>query len=263
MKNQLVAIKLFYLAIIGLAVISCVPQSKMKYLQDKEGDTTHRSQFQNPKPDYKLKPGDYLHIRIMSLDEKSNQIFASVVATGGATGNTNTTDQELYLKSYMVNDSGYINFPLLGTVYANGQTIAEIEKTLTNSVSEIVQGASVVVKLVLYNITVLGEVKSPGKFTIYNNRVNVFEAFALAGDLTAFANRSKVQVIRSEGDKNNIIILDLINKDILSSPDYYLQPNDIVYIEPLKEKSFAFETFPYTLVYSTIGLVLVILTFFK
>lgn len=262
MKNKLVAFKLFYLAIISLAVISCVPQSKMKYLQDKEGETP-KSEFKNLRPDYTLKPGDYVHIRIMSLDQKSNEIFASVIATGGSNGYSNTTDQELYLKSYMVNDSGYISFPLLGNFYVKGQTIAEIEKSLTNSVSEIVQGASVVVKLVLYNISVLGEVNLPGKYTIYNDRVNVFEALALAHDLTGFANRSKVQIIRSEGNINNIVTLDLLSKDILSSPYYYLQPNDIIYIEPLKEKSYAFETFPYTLVYSTIGLVLVILTFFK
>jgi polysaccharide export outer membrane protein len=262
MKTKTIFVKLLYLLIIGLAVTACVPQSKIKYLQDKEGETA-RYDFPILKPDYKFKPGDYLYVRILSLDQKSNELFATIAGSASANNNMNITDQNLYLTSYMVNDSGYINFPLLGNIYTNGKTVTEMQNTLTKSISEIIIGASVVVKLVMYNISILGEVKSPGKFPVYNNRINIFEALALAGDLSAFGNRSKVQIIRTEGNKNNIVVLDLINKDILSSPYYYLQPNDIIYVEPLKEKTYAFETFPYGLVYSTIGLVLVILTFFK
>jgi polysaccharide biosynthesis/export protein len=115
----------------------------------------------------------------------------------------------------------------------------------------------------MYNISVLGEVKSPGKYSIYNNRVNIFEALAMANDLTSYANRSKVQIIRTEGNKTNVVVFNLLNKDILSSPYYYLQPNDVIYAEPLKEKSYAYETFPYALVLSSVSLLLVVLTFFK
>ena len=115
----------------------------------------------------------------------------------------------------------------------------------------------------LYNISVLGEVQAPGKYTIYNNRINIFEALALARDLTSFANRSKVQIIRTEGNKNTIVTLDLLSKDILSSKYYYLQPNDIIYVEPLKNKTYAFESFPYALIFSTITTALLIAQFFK
>jgi len=262
MSKKLLALKLFFVAIIGLALFSCIPQAKMKYLQDKEGDSA-KYVFQTLRPDYVLKPGDYLYVRVLSLDQKSNEIFASVSGSAAANNYMNITDQNLYLTSYMVNDSGYIDFPLLGKIFANGKTIAEVEKDLNKSLSEILQEASVIVKLVMYNVSVLGEVKNPGKLSIYNNRVNIFEAIAMVNDITAFGNRSNVQIIRTEGNKSKIIIVDLNSKDILSSPNYYLQPNDIVYVEPLKEKAYAFETFPYGLVYSSIGLVLVVLTFFK
>ena len=262
MNFKLLAVKLLYLIVIGLAVISCVPQAKMKYLQDKEGDTV-RTEFKILKPDYKIKPGDYLYVRILSLDQKSNELFATVSGSAAGNSSMNITDQNTYLTSYMVNDSGYIDFPLIGRIYAKDRTINEMQQTLTKSVSEIIIGATVIVKLVMYNISILGEVKSPGKFEVYNHRINIFEAVALAGDITAFGNRSKVQIIRTNVDKNDIVVLDLLSKNILSSPYYYLQPNDIIYIEPLKEKAWAFETFPYGLVYSSIGLVLVILTFFK
>jgi len=262
MNFKLLTVKLLYLLIVGLAVISCVPQAKMKYLQDKEGESA-KYEFQAIKPDYRIKPGDYLYVRVLSLDQKSNELFATIAGSAAANYNMNITDQNLYLTSYMVSDSGYIDFPLFGNIYANGLTINEIQQTLTKSVSDIIIGASVVVKLVIYNISILGEIKSPGKYSIYNNRVNIFEALAMANDLTPYANRSKIQVIRNEGNRTNIVVLDLLNKDILSSPYYYLQPNDIIYVEPLKEKTFRYETFPYALVLSSISLLLVVLTFFK
>jgi len=263
MNIKFVKFKIFFLFIIALAMFSCVPQAKMKYLQDKEGDTVVRSEFKILKPDYKLKPGDYLYAKVVSLDQKSNEIFATIAGSAAGNYNMNITDQNLYLTSYLVNDSGYIDFPLLGRFFVKDRTVEEVQQLLTKSVSEIIVGSSVVVKLVMYNISLLGEVKNPGKISIYNNRINIFEALALANDITAYGNRSKVQVIRTSGDKNNIVVLDLINKDILSSPYYYLQPNDIVYVEPLKEKSWKFETFPYAVVLSTVSLLLVVLTFFK
>jgi len=262
MNSRFVKFHFFVLLILGLAMISCVPQAKMKYLQDKEGDTV-RSEFKILKPDYKIKPGDYLYTRVVSLDQKSNEVFATIAGSAAGNYNSNMSDQNLYLTSYLVNDSGYIHFPLIGKIYAKGQTVDQLQQTLTSAVSEIVTGASVIVKQVMYNISVLGEVKNPGKISIYNNRVNIFEALAMANDITPLGNRSKVQIIRNEGDKNNIVVLDIQRKDILGSPYYYLQPNDIVYVEPLKEKAWAFETFPYSLVYSTLGLALVVLTFFK
>lgn len=262
MNSKLVKFKLFVFSIICLAMISCVPQAKMKYLQDNEGDSI-KNTYQNIKPDYKLRPGDYLYIRVLTLDQKSNELFASMSGTGGSNGYTNTTDQSLYLTSYLVNDSGFISFPLLGNIPAAGHTVIEMKQILNKQVSEIIRESSVVVKLVLFDISVLGEVKNPGKFTVNKDHINIFEALALANDVTAFGNRSKVQIIRTVGDKNNIVTVDILSKDILASPYYYLQPNDIIYIEPMKEKAYAFETFPYGLVYSSIGLVLVILTFFK
>ncbi len=262
MKISLLAFKLFCLSIIGIALFSCVPQAKMKYLQDKEGDTA-KYEFQTLKPDYKIKTGDYLYIRVLSLDQKTNEIFASIAGSSASNSYMSITDQNIYLTSYWVNDSGFISFPLLGHIYAQGLTVKEMQDNLNVAVSGILKEASVTVKLVMYNISVLGEVNNPGKVTIYNNRINIFEAIALARDITAFGNRSKVQIIRTEGTKSNIMVLDLLSKDILSSPYYYLQPNDIIYVEPMKEKAYAFETFPYGLVYSSIGLVLVILTFFK
>ena len=151
MNTKLVKFKLFFLSIIGLALFSCVPQSKMKYLQDKERETV-KSEFQILKPDYKLKPGDYLYAKVVSLDQKSNEIFATIAGSTAGNYNMNITDQNLYLTSYLVNDSGYIDFPLLGRFFVEDRTVAQVQQMLTKSVSEIIVGSSVVVKLSLIHI---------------------------------------------------------------------------------------------------------------
>jgi polysaccharide export outer membrane protein len=259
MKSKRFVLNLISLSIIAFVVFSCVPQTKIKYLQDKS-DTVHVTEFYNVSQEYKIKPGDYLDIRVLTLDEKSNALFSAVSSSeGSATG----SDQSSYLSGYMVNDSGYFKFPLLGKINASGLSIREIEIDLNARVSELLSEAHVIVKLVLFNISILGEVKSPGKYPIYKDKVNIFEAISLAGDLTTFANRSNIQIIRNNGNKNSIETINVLSKDILTSPYYYLQPNDIIYVEPLKSKVYAFETFPYALVFSTIGLLLVIGSYFK
>jgi polysaccharide export outer membrane protein len=262
MKKWFLASKLAVLLAIGLFAISCVPQSKMKYLQVPEG-VAQRDEFNKVQPGYKLHTGDFLYIRVYTLDQKSNEVFANITGGGGTSGYMNLTEQNLYLSSYMVDDSGFISFPLLGKLPAAGKTINELEISLNSSVSEIIKESSVIVKLVLYNISVLGEVKAPGKYTIYNNRVNIFEALALAHDLTSFANRSNIKIIRKEESKTRVITINLQNRDILQSPDFYLQPDDIIYVEPLKNKSYAFETFPYTTILAAISTVFIIATYFK
>jgi len=262
MKKKSIAIKLLCLSILSLVVFSCIPLSKVKYLQDKEGVVPVNT-FQNIRSDYRVKPGDFLYIRLMTLDEKSNEIFASITGSTNQNGMVAVSEQSLYISSYLVNDSGYVVFPLLGNIPAAGHTVTEIEASLNKAASDIIKESSVVVKLVLYNISILGEVRNPGKFPIYNNHVNIFEALSMANDMTSFANRNNVKIIRSDGNKNTVVTLDLTSKDILSSPYFYLQPNDIVYVEPLKNKTYVFEAFPYALILSTITTTLVIAQFFK
>lgn len=261
MKNLPIASKLLCVLCFSLLLFSCVPLKKVKYLQDAEG-VAPVSEFQILKPEHKLQPGDNLFIRILSLDQKSNEVFSNI--TGAvASGGYYTSDQSLYLSSFMVNDSGYITFPLLGNFRASGHTVFELEQNLNKAIGAMIKEANVIVKLVLFNISVIGEVGAPGRYPIYTNRVNIFEVLAMARDLTTFANKKKVQIIRNKGDKNTIIALDLTSKDILKSPYFYLEPNDIIYVEPSTNKSFAFETFPYSLIISTLTTVIVIATYFK
>lgn len=252
--------KLLIVILLGAIVFACVPQSKVKYLQNLD-KSINKLEFPKQNQAYRLQKGDYLYIRILTLDEKINGVFDNITGSQSAGGFMG--EQNLYLTSYMVNDSGYIYFPVIGKIKADGLTISEVEKELYTSVNEIIKEASVVVKLVQFNISILGEVKSPGKFPVYRDKINIFEALALSGDLTTFSNRKKVRIIRNENNNNKVYTINLLDINLLSSPLYYLQPNDVVYVEPLENKQYAFESFPYSIVLSTITTALVIVTFFK
>lgn len=249
----------FLVILIGSLLVSCVPQEKIKYLQDPEGAKT-KSVFENSVAEYRVQPGDYLYIRLFTMDKEANQIFSDM--NGGSTY-ANTTEQSVYLNSYLVSDSGYVNFPLLGRIKAGGQYISEIEKQLYDLMLKEVNNPGVVVRLVNFKITVLGEVKTPGTYTINQYRISIFQAISLANDMTTYSNRNAVKLIRKKDSQTFIYSLDLTKKDILSSEFYYLRPGDILYIEPLKNKQYAFETFPYALMLSSLGTVLALLTFFK
>lgn len=260
MSKMRFASKLFAFIMLGVLAFSCVPQSKIKYLQHLD-NSIDQNEFTQNNQAYKLQKGDYLYIRILTLDEKINGVFDNITGSQSASGSMG--EQNLYLTSYMVNDSGFISFPVIGKIKAEGFTVAEVEKEMYTSVNEIIKEASVVVKLVQFNVSILGEVKSPGKFPVYKDKINIFEALALSGDLTTFSNRKKVHIIRNENNYNKVYTINLLDINLLSSPLYYLQPNDVVYVEPLENKQYAFESFPYTLIFSTITTALVIVTFFK
>ena len=172
-------------------------------------------------------------------------------------------DAGIYLSSYSVSDEGYIEFPILGKVFIKELTVEQTKNLLQQLVDEYIKEAVVIVKMVNFKITILGEAQNPGSITIYQNKINVFEAIAMAGDLTDFANRNKVTLVRQVKGGSKTYYLDLTSTKLLSSELYYLSPNDILYISPLRVKQYGFTTFPYALVLSSITLIITLLTFFK
>lgn len=235
---------------------SCVPQKKILYLQDMPKEDSTTAFINEHKLDYKIQPGDNLYIKISSLDEESSKYYNELSNSGGS-----STGANLYLNSYLVNDSGYFNFPSLGYVNVWNKTAEEVENFIHNSFKDILSDAVVIVRLASFRITLLGEFKAPGKYDVYQNNINIFEAISMGGDLTDFARRFRIAIIRQTDFGSEIIRIDLNDKRILESDYYYLLPNDIVYAEPIKAKSFVSTAFPYGLLFSFISTVLLIYTF--
>jgi polysaccharide biosynthesis/export protein len=249
-----------YLTLLMLVFASCVPQKKIKYLQKlQEEDTSNL--YVNKRPlDYKIQPNDNLYIRVFSLDEKTYLFFNMVNNTSQ---NSYTNQASIYLNSYSVDKQGYIDFPIIGQVFVKDLTVEEVRDRLQTAVDEYLTETMVVVKMVNFNITMLGEVRRPGQLEIYQDEINIFEALSMAGDLTDFANRKKIALVRQTKEGSKVVYLNLNSAEIMSSEYYYMMPNDIVYASPLGVKQWGFATFPYALVFSAISTALLLINYFK
>lgn len=235
---------------------SCVPQKKMLLLKNMEMASENVSiDYQNERSlDYKIKPGDNLFIRAFNMIDEKNVL-------NGDRSTYLTTDAAIYLNSYTVNKDGYIDFPLTGLVEVKNLTVEQAKNKLQESLSVFVKETAVMVKLSNFDLTILGEVTRPGKYKVYQSEINILEALSLAGNLSNFAKTSNVKVVRRTDNGSEIVTLDVGNADILSSPYYYLKPNDIVYVEPMKIKQWGFTTFPYSTVMSLVSLAVTVLTY--
>ena len=236
---------------------SCVTQKQVKYLQRKQQADT-ASGFRNRRTsEYKIQPHDNLYIRIFSMDEKTNLFFNKQSGTGGSTG-IGISDLGLYLDSYVVTDSGYI-----GNIFVKDLQLVQAKSLIQSLASEYLKDVQVNVKIVSFKVTLLGEVKTPGPQKVYQDKLNIFEAISQAGDLTEFANRGKVALIRQTPDGSRVLYLNLNSIDILRSEYYYLEPNDILYFPPLGIKRWGTETFPWALAFGSVTTVLLLISYFK
>lgn len=226
--------------LVGIVLFSsCVSQKQVKLLQEKT-NKEETFQFSNTKANtYRVQTGDHIYIRVHSVDPKTSKFFQSDFPYL-----MNPTYQ--YLNSYVVDEFGYINFSFIDKMYVKGMTIQEIRDGLQSKLDEYFKDATAVVKLVNYQVGILGEVNSPGNFTIEQDQITIFQAIGLAGGLTSYGNLKQIRVVRQTQDGSNVEIIDLTDNKVLESPYYYLMPNDVVYIEPRSTKSWALEQFPYT-----------------
>ena len=167
------------------------------------------------------------------------------------------------LNSYRIEEDGYINFSFIDKVYVKGMTIKEVNDLLQKTINEYFKEATVVVQLVNYRVSVLGEVENPGTFIIDNKQINILQAVAEAGGSRNFGNLKKVKLVRQTITGSEMYYIDLTDNGVLQSDQFYLMPNDVVYIEPLKSKSFAFDNFPYSIILSTISTAAIVIALFR
>ena len=250
------------LAAVLLAVLfaSCVPQKKMLYLKEAQMLSENQSiNYVNERSiDYKLQPGDNLYIRFVNIVDQGG-----TSSLNGEFTRTSSSDASIYLQSYTIDEEGFIELPLIGKIEVRNLTVDEAKALLQTELDKYINQTTIIVKLSNFNLTVLGEVKNPGMYKVYQSQINLFEAVALAGNMTNFAKNSAVKIIRQTDNGSEIITVDMGSADILSSPYYYLKPNDIVYVEPMKIKQWGFTAFPYATVFSIISLVVTVYALFR
>ncbi|HZH73643.1 MAG TPA: polysaccharide biosynthesis/export family protein [Mariniphaga sp.] len=212
-----------------LSVTSCsTPLHEVTYLNNIETDKILSN---GPAPEaYKIRPNDQLFIQVIS-DDPLNAAFLNLTNTQGNTGNLGSSANSLELITYLVDEQGNISYPQLGDINVGGLTTAEVSDIIQGKVNQYLESASVFVKLVNRNITVLGEVRNPGQKLMVKNQLTIFEALGTAGDITDYGNRQTVKLIRELPEGKHIAELNLTDPNLIASPFYYVLPHDIVYVE--------------------------------
>ena len=239
----------YLLLLIGcLTITSCASRKNIVYFQ---GEAELNTVYENNVP--KIRPYDMLTIMVSAADMKATEPFnqTSVYQLSGGT--------EGFKNTYTVAEDGSIDFPVIGKVQLGGLTRNESILVLKNLLDPYIVNPGVNIHFTNFKISVIGEVASPGTFTLPNERVTILEAIALAGDLTIQGKRNNVMVIReSEGIKETYTV-DLTSKEILDSPVYYLSQNDVVYVEPNKSKMQS-SVFNYSLIISVAGIIISVIS---
>ncbi|HPE55652.1 MAG TPA: polysaccharide biosynthesis/export family protein [Bacteroidales bacterium] len=250
---------LWVMAMIVLVMASCVPIKKQVYLQTEESDTTKSEYILDNTPSYTLQPGNNLYIKVFSVDDELYDFFNLGFGTAGNI----YYDAAVYLNSYSVNDSGKVELPFIGEIFVKDLTLEQAKNKIQQRIDKYLKNTMIIVKLVNYTVTVVGEVQRPGQFKVYQDQISIYEVLALAGDMTTFAKRDDVILVRKTDKGSKIHHLNLLEDKFLESPYFYIMPDDVVYVRPVKGKNFAFSSFPYTLVISSISLAIALFALFK
>lgn len=221
------------LASLFLILCACIPNQKLVYFPNPNFNSASPTPIFNTPITYQLQPRDVLSVRIKTLDEETESYF-NIQADNGF---QQLNPAGLYINGYSISSRGTITMPEAGEIAVGGLTLEEAEDEIREAISSYVSNVTILVKLVSFKITVLGEVQRPGYYYIYNDQANILEALGLAGDLTDFGNRENINLIRQTEDGSEAILLNLSESDVLFSKYYYLQPNDVLYVPPMEEKS--------------------------
>ncbi|GAA4086992.1 polysaccharide biosynthesis/export family protein [Mucilaginibacter panaciglaebae] len=180
----------------------------------------------------KIEPKDLLNIRVTTLSIESNAIFNNVINVDVF----NTTTPQLIKMGYRVGKDGDISFPVLGEVEVGGLTISEAEEVMARKLSAYTKNPIVNIDFLNFKVTVIGEVTRPGTFTVADENVTLLGALGYAGDLTPFAKRNNVLIVREVSGVRTTGRINLNSNELFTSPYYYLKQNDIIYVEPDKSK---------------------------
>lgn len=241
------------LLLFGLLVfmVSCVPSKKLKYFNDiNELDEPSI----NPRMQKLIMPFDRIYIKVLSIDAQTSQIFnASDEMRMGSYG-TNSG-----LLGYLVDESGNVNFPFVGNINVGGLTTSQAGDKIQKALSDYVPNTSVSVKYVDNQVTVMGEVNRQGVFNFTQDKLNIYEALGLGGGITRYGDRKNIILMRHEGEKIMYHKLNLSDSKIASRDYYYIIPNDVIVVEPLKAVSASYSNVTYTTILQSITTLISIL----
>lgn len=235
-----IRIGLIYLIAL-IAVSSCISNEKIVYLQNLEGNDSipDGELITYEIPEYKLQYNDIIDVNIQTVDDMIQNGFNNKAIGGYSSQMGNVASQSggdiYYMTGYTVDNEGKVRLPIVGEVEVKDKTLEEARIAIEEKLRVYVTTELYVkVKLGGIRYSALGEFRRPGKFVVLQDRMTIFEAIANAGDLTTVAKRSDVLLIRQYPEGTKLHRIDLLDREIVESPFYFIQPNDQIYVEPMK-----------------------------
>lgn len=218
--------------VILLFASSCNRRVRYIYKEDQKTDSVYSYNVKSEM--YKLKPNDVLHIKIITTEPDINKLFE----IGEQNNNANQFQNggSFFLSGFTVNDSGYVQVPILGNIKAEGKTVGEFRNDVTSKTHDYLKDAIVNIKFVSFKISFLGEIQNKGSIYIYQDNIDILEAVSRAGGVTDYADMRDVTVVRQENGKRLVYKLDLTQRELLTSEKFYLYPDDIIIVDPIKAK---------------------------
>jgi len=231
-------ISFFFFVCLVVTISSCVPNKKIVYLQDSNNQVDTLYQIQPN--DYHLQKGDIIGIdvKIATSNPALKELFAQSGNNAQMQAGIQGGGDIYYMTGFVLDDSGYVDVPVVGRIHVEGMNIFETDRKIQGVFDSYLDNVFITVRFGGLRYSVLGEVNHPGKFVILQNRMTILEALAFAGDLTELANREEVRIIRQYPRGTRIHSINLLDERIIESPFYYVQPNDVIYVEPLKVRAY-------------------------
>jgi polysaccharide export outer membrane protein len=228
-----------------LLAASCTTQKQLAYLNNLPVPSGEEK-FTMEAPDYKIQNRDILFITVKAMNPEG--VIMDFLGGSGASGGAMNMQGESgsFLFGYDVKPDGSIIVPVVGVLLAEGKTLEEMRKILQEEFSKHYKNATVECKLLSFKFTVIGEVKTPGTYVNYNNYLTVLEAIGRAGGIGDYGKRDRILVVRPTDKGTKTYTLNMQDKAILSSEAYFLLPNDVVIVEPMKQKIFSLNLMTYT-----------------
>jgi polysaccharide export outer membrane protein len=219
---------LFYLPLMLLLLGSCVGRKNINYLNDPSLSVGSSKLFENRKFEYRIQVNDVLSIRVLGLDEQTHRYFNVETQNAMAA----MSDAAMYVNGFSVDKNAQV-----GKVKLQGLTVGEAQDLLQRKINEYFTTATVILKMVNWRVSVLGEVSRPGTYMVYNNQLTLMDALATAGGPLELADKTQVTLLRQTDRGVQALYVDVSSTALLSSEYYYLLPNDVVYVPAMRARS--------------------------
>jgi polysaccharide export outer membrane protein len=232
--------RLFFGAVAAVfLVVACVPQRQLTYLAPLPKGLEIQEATMAIYPDYRFQPNDIITVQVKTLNPEIDQFYNTMSMQGGGGAMMMGTPAMAFMMGYPIDQRGEVRIPGVGQVKVVGLTASQAQDTITKTLSSQFVAGAVFVKVQLAGIryTVVGECVRPGVHYLYQNQATLLDALANAGDITMLGDRRRVQVTRLSDGKWKTFVVDLTQRETLNRPEFILQPNDLIQVRPLPQKS--------------------------